>query len=140
MKKFQSRSFMKSASHALDGLFLAFRSERNFRKHLYIGAVVLLIAVLLKVSVIAFCILLLTNALVLILELLNSVFEFVLDAYYRNKYSKLVKFAKDMGAASVLIMSCVSMIIACFILGDRIYQYHIGNFASLPLSNLIFAI
>jgi len=126
MKKFQSTSFMKSASHAFDGLYLVFRSERNFRKHLYIASVVLLVAVLLKVSILAFCILLLTNSLVLVLELLNSVFEFTLDAYYKNKYSRLVKFAKDMGAASVLVMSVTSMIIACFILGDKIYRYYLG--------------
>lgn len=126
MKKFQSKSFIKSASHAFDGLYLAFRSQRNFRKHLYIGSVVLIIAILLKVSILAFCILLLCNSLVLVMELINSVFEFALDAYYKNKYSRLVKFAKDMGAASVLMMAVTSMIIAFFILGDRIYQYHLG--------------
>ncbi len=126
MKKFQSTSFIKSASHAFDGLYLAFRSQRNFRKHLYIACVVLSIAILLKVSILAFCILLLCNSLVLVMELINSVFEFALDAYYKNKYSRLVKFAKDMGAASVLLMAVTSMIIAFFILGDRIYQYYMG--------------
>jgi len=87
MKKFQSKSFIKSASHAFDGLYLAFRSQRNFRKHLYIASA---------------------------------------DAYYKNKYSRLVKFAKDMGAASVLLMAVTSMIAAFFILGDRIYQYYMG--------------
>ena len=82
MKKFQSTSFIKSASHAFDGLYLAFKSQRNFRKHLYIALVVLIIAILLKVSIIAFCMLMLTNSLVLAFELLNSVFEFALDAYY----------------------------------------------------------
>ncbi len=126
MKKFQSKSFIKSASHAFDGLYLAFRSQRNFRKHLYIASAVLLAAILLKVSILAFCILLLCNSLVLVMELINSVFEFALDAYYKNKYSRLVKFAKDMGAASVLLMAVTSMIAAFFILGDRIYQYYMG--------------
>ena len=126
MKKFQSTSFIKSASHAFDGLYLAFRSQRNFRKHLYIAAAVLFIAILLKVSIIAFCVLLLANSLVLAMELLNSVFEFALDAYYKNKYSRLVKFAKDISAASVLLMAVTSMIIAFFILGDRLNQYYLG--------------
>lgn len=126
MKKFQSKSFIKSASHAFDGLYLAFRSQRNFRKHLYIASAVLLAAILLKVSILAFCILLLCNSLVLVMELINSVFEFALDAYYKNKYSRLVKFAKDMGAASVLLMAVTSMIAAFFILGDKIYQYYMG--------------
>ena len=127
MKKFQSTSFIKSASHAFDGLYLAFKSQRNFRKHLYIALVVLIIAILLKVSIIAFCMLMLTNSLVLAFELLNSVFEFALDAYYKNKYSRLVKFAKDISAAAVLLMSVTSLIIAFFILGYKIYQYYIGT-------------
>ena len=127
MKKFQSTSFIKSASHAFDGLYLAFKSQRNFRKHLYIALVVLIIAILLKVSIIAFCMLMLTNSLVLAFELLNSVFEFALDAYYKNKYSRLVKFAKDISAAAVLLMSVTSLVIAFFILGDKIYQYYIGT-------------
>lgn len=122
MKKFQSKSFARSAMHAFDGLYLAFRSQRNFRKHLYIAFTVLLCALILKVSIISFCLILLTNSLVLILELLNSVFEFVLDAYYKNKYSRLVKFAKDMAAACVLLMAATSMVIAFFILGDKVYQ------------------
>lgn len=126
MKKFQSTSFLKSAKHAYDGLYLAFKSQRNFRKHLYITLAVLFVAIVLKVSIFAFCILLLTNSLVLVLELLNSVFEFALDAYYKNKYSRLVKFAKDMSAAAVLIMAATSITIAFFILGDKIYQLHLG--------------
>jgi len=117
---------MKSASHALDGLYLAFRSQRNFRKHLYIATAVLAAALVIKVSVIAFCIVLLTNTLVLILELLNSVFEFVLDAYYKNKYSRLVKFAKDISAGAVLLMAVVSMMTAFLILADRMYHIYLN--------------
>lgn len=127
MKKFQSTSFLRSAQHAFDGVYLAFKSQRNFRKHLYIALAVLFCAIILKISILAFCILLLTNSLVLVLELLNSVFEFALDAYYKNKYSRLVKFAKDMSAAAVLIMAVTSMSIAFFILGDKIYQLHMSG-------------
>lgn len=122
MKKFQSKSFLRSATFAVNGLILAFKSQRNFRKHLYIAFVVLGIALCLKVSVLSFCLLILVNSIVLMLELINSIIEFIMDAYYKNHYSKLVKFAKDMGAGTVLLGAGTSIIIAAIIFGNRIYH------------------
>mgnify|MGYP003296029313 CR=1 FL=1 len=64
MNKFQSRSFQKSLMYALNGVRLAFRSQRNFRKHLVIMALTLSIAYFLKVNLVEFCIILFANAFV----------------------------------------------------------------------------
>ncbi len=122
MNKFQSRSFQKSVMYALNGLRLAFRSQRNFRKHLFIAFVTLTFAVLLKVSVIELSIILFSNTFVLVVEMLNSVIEFVIDAYYRNKWAKLAKLAKDIAAGAVLLSAVVSAIITILIYGSKIYQ------------------
>ena len=58
MNKFQSRSFQKSVMYALNGVRLAFRSQRNFRKHLVIALLTFAIAFFLRVSIIEFCIIL----------------------------------------------------------------------------------
>ena len=102
MNKFQSRSFQKSAMHALNGLRLAFRSQRNFRKHIAIAIFTLSIAFLLKVTIVEFCIILFANMFVLATEMINSVVEFVIDAYYKNKWAKLAKLSKDIAAGAVL--------------------------------------
>ena len=122
MKKFQSRSFQKSLMYALNGVRLAFRSQRNFRKHLVIALLTFAIAFFLRVTIIEFCIILFANTLVLICEMFNSVVEFVIDAYYKNKWAKLAKLAKDIGAGAVLISAFVSAAISFLIYGSKIYE------------------
>lgn len=120
MNKFQSRSFQKSVMYALNGVRLAFRSQRNFRKHLLIALFALTIAFFINVSVIEFCMILFANGFVLVVEMLNSVIEFVIDAYYKNKWAKLAKLSKDIAAGAVLISSVVSMMIFLIIFANKI--------------------
>lgn len=125
MKKFQSRSFMRSALFALNGLRLAFKSERNFRKHLVIATIVLSVAVVLKVSIIELCLLIFANAQVLVCELFNSVFEFIVDAYYKGRWAKLAKLAKDIAAGAVLFSAVISVLIASLIFANRVYLLYL---------------
>ena len=125
MKKFQSRSFMRSALFALNGLRLAFKSERNFRKHLVIATIVLSVAVVLKVSIIEFCLLIFANAQVLVCELFNSVFEYIVDAYYKGRWAKLAKLAKDIAAGAVLFSAVISVLIASLIFANRVYLLYL---------------
>ncbi len=122
MNKFQSRSFDKSVLYALNGVRLAFRSQRNFRKHILIAILTLSTALCMKVSTIEFCIILFSNCFVLVVEMLNSVVEFVIDAYYKNKWAKLAKLAKDIAAGAVLISATVSAIIFFIIMAEKMYN------------------
>ncbi len=116
MKKFQSTGFLKSAMHASNGLYLAFRTQRNFRKHILIAVFVISCALILHAGAIELAIIVAANTFVLVAELVNSVIEFVMDAYYKNKYSRLCKFAKDMAAGAVLLCAISSAIIAAILL------------------------
>ncbi len=122
MNKFQSRSFKRSVMFALNGVRLAFRSQRNFRKHILIAILSLSIAYFIKVSVVEFCIILFANGFVLVVEMLNSVIEFVIDAYYKNKWAKLAKLAKDIAAGAVLISAIVSALIFLIIFADKVWN------------------
>lgn len=124
MNKFQSRSFSRSVMYALNGVRLAFRSQRNFRKHLVIAIFSLSLAFLLKVSIVEFCLILFANTFVLIMEMMNSVIEFVIDAYYKNKWAKLAKLAKDIGAGAVLVSACVSALISIIIYASKVYELY----------------
>lgn len=124
MNKFQSRSFQKSVMYALNGVRLAFRSQRNFRKHLLIAFLTLSIAFLLKVSMLEFCMIIFANVFVLIVEMINSVIEFVIDAYYKNKWAKLAKLSKDIAAGAVLLSACTSALISLLIFGNKIYDLY----------------
>lgn len=123
MKKYQSKSFIKSAMHATNGLYLAFRTQKNFRKHIVIAVFVLTLAFLLKAKGMEIAIIVATNTCVLLAELVNSVIEFVMDAYYKNKYSRLCKFAKDISAGAVLLCAISSAAIAAILLVPRLINF-----------------
>ena len=111
--------------YALNGVRLAFRSQRNFRKHLVIAFLTFAIAYFLKVTLVEFCIILFANTFVLVCEMFNSVVEFVIDAYYKNKWAKLAKLSKDIGAGAVLIAACTSALISLLIYADKIYDLYL---------------
>ncbi len=124
MNKFQSRNFNKSIMYALNGVRLAFKSQRNFRKHLVIAICTLSIAFFLRVSLVEFCIILFANMFVLVVEMINSVVEFIIDAYYKNKWAKLAKLSKDIAAGAVLISAITSVTISFLIYGNKIYHLY----------------
>lgn len=121
MNKFQSRSFQKSVMYALNGIRLAFRSQRNFRKHILIALLTFSIAFFLHVELIEFCMIIFANMFVLVVEMLNSVIEFVIDAYYKNKWAKLAKLSKDIAAGAVLLSAVSSAVISFLIFANKIY-------------------
>ncbi len=123
MRKYQSQNFIKSAQHASNGLYLAFRTQKNFRKHILIAIFVLVLAFFLHAKVLEIAIIVATNTFVLVAELVNSVIEYVMDAYYKNKYSILAKFAKDISAGAVLLCAASSAIIAAILLTPRLINF-----------------
>ena len=54
--------------------------------------------------------------------MLNSVIEFVIDAYYKNKWAKLAKLAKDIAAGAVLISAVMSALIFLIIFANRVFE------------------
>lgn len=121
MNKFQSKSFKKSLMYALNGARLTFKSQRNFRKHLLIALLSLIVSYFAGFSVLEICVVIFANTFVLVIEMLNSVVEFVIDAYYRNKWAKLAKLSKDIAAGAVLLSASASAIIFLIILSSKFY-------------------
>ncbi len=125
MTKFKSSSVAESIYNAVRGLKLAISSQRNFRIEVPIAFIVLISALILRFSITDICILILTIAMVLICELLNSVIEFTLDAVYKNNYSKLVEMAKDMSAGMVLLIAGISFLIGIILFGKYLIIFFI---------------
>ncbi len=89
-------------SYSADGLGAAFRHESAFRQELVIYILLLPLLYLLPVSLFFKCLLFSANTLVLIVELLNSAIESVVDLVSPD-YNIYAKRAKDMGSAAVLL-------------------------------------
>ena len=111
MSKYSEKNFMKSFGYALRGLKLAIKSQKNFRRQIILAVIALSLGFVLHFSLTEFCIIILIIGMVLFAELFNSVVEFMLDAVYKNNYSKIVEMAKDMAAGSVCIVSACAVIV-----------------------------
>ena len=120
MSKFTASGYKKSLSYALQGLSLAYKSQRNYRFHLFAGFLALIGGILLNFKCVEYCILILAIGFVITAELFNSVIEFALDAIYKNKYSKMVKMAKDLSAGVVLIAATTSILIGLMLFGRKL--------------------
>lgn len=120
MTKYKASNIFVSFRFALRGILLALKSQRNFRADLIIATGVIIAAVLLKLSNIEIAILALTIGFMLFAELINTVIEFVVDAYFGNKYSILAKMAKDISAGAVFIGAVTSITVGILLFMPRI--------------------
>ena len=105
-----------SFRYAFQGLGYAFLSQRNFRVHLITGVVVFALGAWLRLDMNRMAVLVLTIASVLILELLNTAIEAVVDLAIGRRFHPLARIAKDCAAASVLVAAMSSLLIATFLL------------------------
>lgn len=108
------KQFKKSFGHALNGLVAVFKTEQSFRLQTIAAICVVILAVVFQVRPVELIILLLLVSSVLTLELINSIFERVLDAF-KPRLHPIVKEAKDMMAAAVLLMSLFAFVIGVYI-------------------------
>ena len=102
---------LKSFSVAFSGLVHAITSQKNFQIQLVIGLLVLLAAWVLDFTRIEWLILVITIALVLAAELLNTVVEIVIDLAVKERLLPDARIAKDVSAAAVLLISIVSVVV-----------------------------
>ena len=99
------KSFIKGFNYAFKGIIRVIKEERNMRIHIAFALNVLIFAPFLKVTRVEYALLLLTVALVLGLEAVNSAIENLCDKVTKEK-DELIKRAKDMAAGAVL-MGCI---------------------------------
>ena len=105
-----------SFRYAAQGLGYAFFSQRNFRIHVITGVVVFALATWLQLDMIRMAVLMLTVAAVLVLELLNTAIEAVVDLAIGRRFHPLARIAKDCAAAAVLVAAISALMIAAFLI------------------------
>ena len=109
----------KSFSFAFSGLKLAFKNEPNLRIHVLIGIVALLVGFILNLNAAEMAILVLTIAFVILLELLNTTLEAIVDLA-SPEIKPTAKLAKDVSAAAVLISAIASVVIGALLFLPKI--------------------
>lgn len=111
-----ANNLLVSFQYAWEGVKYAFLSQRNFRIHTFMTAIALGLGFCLRVTGVEMALIALTCALVLVLELLNTAIESVVDLTVKQTYHELAKIAKDCAAGAVLVASIASLMVAAFIL------------------------
>jgi diacylglycerol kinase (ATP) len=105
-----------SFRYAAQGLVYGLTSQRNFRIHAITGGCVFALGVWLRLSTEQLALLVLTVAAVLVLELINTAIESVVDLAIGRRFHPLARIAKDCAAAAVLVAAAASLLIAALLL------------------------
>jgi diacylglycerol kinase (ATP) len=105
-------SLLISFKFAWAGISYAFQTQRNFRIHLLLGSLAVLLGIALHLTAVEMSVVALTIGAVLGMELLNTAIESVVDLTVKQNYHELAKIAKDCAAAAVLISALVALGVA----------------------------
>ena len=115
-----STNVLKSFKYAFRGISYVLKTSRNFKIQLIFAVTSLIIGFLLQISHSNYVILIATIMSVLILEMLNTSIESIVDLVVKKEFSSLAKISKDTSAGAVLLASINSVIIAIYIFVPKI--------------------
>jgi len=110
------RRFVKSFAHAFRGIYITFKSERNFRIHTVALCLAVALGLYLYLSVLEWGLIIFSIGFVLVAELFNTAIERLGDEASGDKRNQMVKNAKDISAAAVLLSALTALVIGILIL------------------------
>jgi diacylglycerol kinase (ATP) len=122
--EFKSKSGLKrifsAFFYSMDGLKAAWRHEHAFRQELVLFIVATAVALALRISAFEKLVLIAVMVLILIVELINSAIEAVVDRISLERHP-LSKNAKDFGSAAVLLACLLAAATWGVVLFNRFY-------------------
>lgn len=111
---------LRSFRYAWSGIAYCFRSQQNFRIHVFLLILVSIAGILFKISAEEWLIILVCAMLVLVLEMINTAIEFLCDIVTKDLHP-LIKIIKDVAAGAVLISAAGSAIVGLIIFLPKIF-------------------
>lgn len=115
------KRLIKSFGYSFKGLIYTFKEEQNFRIHLFVALLVIILMIILKVSKIEALVLIIAMTLVIFAELINSIFERIVDIL-KPRIHSYAMVIKDMMAATVLVAAIASVAIGTIIFLPKIFD------------------
>ncbi len=113
--------FFYSLHNAWRGLLIAFKTERSFRIQTAMAFIILLLILILPLKTSETILLLIVMAAVLVLELLNSTVERLVDLV-KPRLHGYVRDIKDLMAAAVLVASFFAAVIGLLVLRPYLFS------------------
>jgi undecaprenol kinase len=116
------KQFFKSLKYAIQGLRDIARREQSFRIQLFAGSIVVVLIFIFPMATWERVLLIVMISAVLVLEVINSIFERISDAL-KPRLHPMVREVKDMMAGAVLITAITSIIVAGLIFWTYLKEY-----------------
>lgn len=110
-------AFLKGFKYAFEGIVYCVKTQRNFRFHICAAVFVTAFSFFYELTRGEYALLMLTFALVLSSELVNTAVESAVDLYSTERNS-LAKIAKDAAAGGVLVTAAFAVIVGVLLFGD----------------------
>ncbi len=109
------RSFAQALRDAWQGLRTAWRSEPNLRLHVLFGAAISLVGVWCRLSPTEWIWLSVAVGLMMVMELVNTAIEGLVDLTVGGQAHPLARRVKDVAASSVLVSAMLAVTIASLV-------------------------
>ncbi len=110
----------RSFGYAFAGLGTIVRTQPNFWVHALAAVCAIVLSVALRLSTAEVALVVLTIALVLVIEAVNTTVETMCDLV-EPRFNPIVKRAKDISAAAVLIAAAAAVIVALLLFAPRLF-------------------
>lgn len=117
-KKFLYKGF----GYAFQGIGACIKKEWNMKMHCLMVLLVILAGIILKLSVMEWCVCVILFGQILSLELVNTAIEAVVDLVTEER-KPLAKAAKDMAAGAVLIAAVMAAAAGCMIFVPKVLAF-----------------
>ncbi len=108
--------FIKSFAYAFRGLCVAFRAELSFRIEVFVLLPVVALGLCLNLPLMEWGFVIFSMGFVLVSELFNTAVERLGDEAAHGQHNELVKKAKDVSAAAVLLSIITALVIGILFL------------------------
>ncbi|MCF1684388.1 diacylglycerol kinase family protein [Tetragenococcus halophilus] len=118
----KSKNLLNSIEFAISGIKTVYKDERNMRIHMFCAVLVIILGLLLDLDRFEWLWIGLCIFLMLIMEIINTVFENVVNMVTNHHFHPLGKKIKDVAAAAVLITAIFSVFVGALIFLPKIYQ------------------
>lgn len=119
----KNKDMNASFKHAKNGIKTAFVSERNMKYHVSFGVLALILGIIFPLSVSEWLWLVGVIFIVLIVEVINTSFEYLVDLVVGESFHPIAKQVKDMAAGAVLLSAVLSLIVGGIIFIPKLIQW-----------------
>ncbi|MGX7131539.1 MULTISPECIES: diacylglycerol kinase family protein [Enterococcus] len=119
----KNKNFITSVEFAYTGIKTVFKEERNMRKHVVFGLLALIAGIIFQLSRMEWLWLLAAVFLVWLVEIINTIFENIVDMFTDFHFHPIGKKVKDMAAGAVLLTALFAIVVGMILFLPKLYLW-----------------